>query len=107
MWRRREFPPRRAIRHPPQGILVAAAGAKLQHDRAELLGQPWVRIRHFHADPGERRFQAEPRLDADQHQVEGIGKSVDDLALPAVGLRGEEDRLGDKGPPAPRSTTTA
>ena len=43
-----------------------------------------MRRDHFHADPRERRFQPQSRLDADEHQVERIGKAVDDLLLPPV-----------------------
>ena len=90
-----------AVGHAPQRILVAAAGAKLEHDRAELLGEQRMRRRHFHADPGEGRFEAKAGLDADQHQVERIGKAVDDLALAAVGL-GADEQAGQIEAAAPR-----
>ncbi len=71
------------VGHAAQRVLLATSGAKLQNDRAQLLGEQGVGPGHFHADATERRLQAKARFDADQHQVERIGKAVDDLALAA------------------------
>jgi hypothetical protein len=62
--------------------LLAAAGAKLEHDRAKLLGSKGA-TGHFHADAAEGA-SSPARFDADQHQVERIGKAVDDVRC-AVG----------------------
>ena len=64
---------------------MAAPGAELEHDGAELLGQPGMRCRHLHADARERCLEAEARLHAHQEQVERVRKTVDDLPLAAVG----------------------
>ncbi len=71
------------VGHAAERILLAPAGAELQHHRAELLGEERMRPGHLHADPAECRFKAEARFDANQHQVERVGKAVDDFPLAA------------------------
>ena len=92
-----------AVGHSPKRILVAAPGPQLEHDRAELLREQRVRGGHFHADARECRFEAEAGLDADEHQVERIGKGVDQRLLAPVGLGADEQARQVEAQRAPRS----
>ena len=73
-------------------LVAHVTGAKLEHHRAQLLREERMGGGHFLADAGEGRFEPQSSFDADQHQVERVGKGVDDFLLTALGANANQQR---------------
>ena len=61
------------------------AGAQLEVDQPQLVGQIRVRERELLADALNRLIETEPRFDADHEQVERVGQPEPDAVLPPLG----------------------
>ena len=64
----------------PQGLLAAPSFPELESQHGELVPDGIVHRRPLLADPGDRRVEPEPGLEADDHQVEAIRERVGDPA---------------------------
>ena len=67
-----------------QRLGARRAGAQLEVDQPQLVGQILVRERQLLADALDRLVEAESGLDADDQQVERVGQRQPDPVLPAL-----------------------
>ena len=70
-----------AQRQVAQGTLARRTGAQLQVHQAHLVAQHLALVNHVVGHAIERRLGAQPGLHAHRHEVECIGKRLEDFSL--------------------------
>ena len=74
-----------AIGEVAQRLGAGLAGAQLEVDEPQLVGEIRIRERQLAADALQRLIEAEPGFDADDQQVERIGERQPDAVRAALG----------------------
>ena len=82
---RRDIVDAGAVGEIAQRVGARLAGAQLEVDQPQLVGQILVRERQLFADALQRLVEAEARFDADHEQVERVGQRQPDPMLPLLG----------------------
>ena len=75
-----------------QRLDAPLAGAQLEVDQPQLVGEVRMRERQLFADALNRLIQAEPRFDADDQQIERVGQAEADAMLPPLRQPSERHR---------------